>query len=357
MNLLFDSLNDANLDQSYEGNNEYGYFLHEDCLVPKLFEPQKQIIKCYTVDKIDDLDFFIYPINFCDPVSQSLGDRVELLKTIDKRVIQRIKNNTGVLLIDATYEPLGIKKSLDIKNQISTMFGTENIFINIKIFSLYSNDTFFTDFPSFLEYHSLRVFMRDEIEVTTPKKFCLFGSRIEKHRGGMQLIRWLKEKNLISQGHISLTRDNKKDNNAPIIIRSPLTTDVLNYVKFNIVVEAWFTSDSKLKDFSLLTEKIFRNIHYRKPFILVGQHSTLAEFRKLGYKTYNEIFDESYDLEKNDDSRLDKAFTQIKRLIDEPDDFWQKNKDKLDAIHKHNLDNYENRLTKLQKFYEEIRPR
>ena len=95
MNLLFDSTNETNLDQSYERNNEYAYFLHEDCLVPKLFHPYEDIIKCYTVDQIDDLDFFIYPINFCDPVSQSLGDRVELLKTIDKRVIQRIKNNTG----------------------------------------------------------------------------------------------------------------------------------------------------------------------------------------------------------------------------------------------------------------------
>ena len=351
MNLLFDSTNETNLDQDYE-LNKYAYFLHEDCLVPRLFHPYEDIIKCYTVDQIDDLDFFIYPINFCDPVSQSLGDRVELLKTIDKRVINRIKNSTGVLLIDATYEPLGIKKSLDIKKQISTMFGTENIFINIKISSLYSNDNFFTNFPSFLEFHDTLVKFADEITLTTPKKFCLFGSRIEKHRGGMQLIRWLKEKNLISQGHISLTRDNKKDNNADIIIRSPLTTNVLNYVKFNIVVEAWFTSDSKLKDFSFLTEKIFRNIHYRKPFILVGQQDTLAEFRKLGYKTYNELFDESYDLEKDNDDRLTKVFSQIKRLIDEPDDFWQKNKDKLDAIHKHNLDNYENRLTKLQKFYD-----
>ena len=83
----------------------------------------------------------------------------------------------------------------------------------------------------------------------------------------------------------------------------------------------------------------------------------MQSLERLGYKTYDELFDESYDLEKDSDSRLHKVFTQIQRLIDEPDDFWQKNKDKLDAIHKHNLDNYENRLTKLQKFYEEIRSR
>ena len=355
MNLLFDSLNKSNLDET----NPYSYFLQEDCLVPRIFSPCKDIIKCYTVDQIDDLDFFIYPINFCDPVKQGgFHHRVSLLKTIDKRIIHRIKNNTGALLIDATYEPVGVKKCLEIKNQISTIVGTKNVFVNTKISSLHSNDDFFTNFPSFLEFHTTNVgFIKESIDVNTPKKFCLFGSRIEKHKGSLQLIKWIKEKNLISHGHVSITRDNRKDPDTNIIIRPLITIDALNYVKFNIVVEAYFSRVGAVDDFSMLSEKTFRNIHYKKPFILVGQPFTLRELRKLGYRTYNEIIDESYDTEEDSDSRLEKVFTQIKRLIDEPEEFWQINKDKLDDIHKHNLDNYENRCKKLQKFYEEIRPR
>ena len=358
MNLLFDSFNIPNLDQDYE-LNQYAYFLHEDCLVPKVLHPCKDIIKCYTVDQIDDLDFFIYPINFCDPVAQGgFHLRVSSLKTIDKRIIHRIKNNTGALLIDTTYEPIGVKQCLLVLHQISTIFGTKNVFVNTRISSLYSNDDFFTDFPSFLEFHDTHVYFKNEsIEVTTPKKFCLFASRIDKHKGGIQLVKWLKEKNLISHGHVSLTRDNKKDPDTPIVIRPLITIDALNYVKFNIVVEAYFSRVAVVDDFIMLSEKTFRNIHYKKPFILVGQPFTLRELRKLGYRTYNEIIDESYDTEEDSNSRLEKVFTQIQRLIDEPEEFWQINKDKLDDIHKHNLDNYENRYKKLQKFYEEIRPK
>ena len=40
---------------------------------------------------------------------------------------------------------------------------------------------------------------------------------------------------------------------------------------------------------------------------------TLAEFKRLGYKTYDELFDESYDTEKDSDTRLHKVFTQIQQ--------------------------------------------
>jgi hypothetical protein len=356
MNLLFDYFNIPNLDQDYELNS-YSYFLHEDCLVPELFKPIKHIIKCYTVDQIDELDFFIYPINLCDQGADSkINHSGKFLTDIDELVLDKVKNSKGVILIDATYEPFTKKSCLLLKDKIRKLLYTDNVYINTKISSLYSNDSFFTNFPSFLELHTTTVKYDDQIKITTNKKFCLFGSRIDKHIGGLNLIKWLKEKNLISLGHISLSRITADINSYDSILPF-IDMDVLNYVKFNIVVEAWFTTDPNYRDHPMLTEKIFRNIHYRKPFILIGQHSALEEFRILGYKTYDELFDESYDTEKDSDTRLQKVFTQIQKLIDEPDDFWQKNKDKLDAIHKHNLDNYENRLTKLQKFYDTLSQR
>lgn len=44
-----------------------------------------------------------------------------------------------------------------------------------------------------------------------------------------------------------------------------------------------------------LTEKIFKPILHRHPFILVGAYKSLAHLHSLGYKTFNEFFDESYD--------------------------------------------------------------
>lgn len=90
---------------------------------------------------------------------------------------------------------------------------------------------------------------------------------------------------------------------------------------------------------------------------MIGQHNSLKQFRAIGYKTYNEVFDESYDTEKDDNLRLTKAFKLIKRLIDEPEEFWQKNKEKLENIHDHNVKINEERELKLLKFYDTLRQR
>ena len=42
-----------------------------------------------------------------------------------KRVLDKVKNNKGVILIDATYEPLHQKKPDTLKDQIRKFLGTE----------------------------------------------------------------------------------------------------------------------------------------------------------------------------------------------------------------------------------------
>ena len=44
-----------------------------------------------------------------------------------------------------------------------------------------------------------------------------------------------------------------------------------------------------------ITEKTYRNFIYKKPFIVLGQVGQLKFIRKLGYKTFSPIIDESYD--------------------------------------------------------------
>lgn len=43
------------------------------------------------------------------------------------------------------------------------------------------------------------------------------------------------------------------------------------------------------------TEKIFKPMVHRHPFILVGPYKSLAHLREMGYKTFNDFWDESYD--------------------------------------------------------------
>lgn len=52
------------------------------------------------------------------------------------------------------------------------------------------------------------------------------------------------------------------------------------------------------------TEKVFKPISYRHPFILVGPARSLEYLRSMGYKTFAELWDESYDFIEDPDERM-----------------------------------------------------
>jgi hypothetical protein len=52
------------------------------------------------------------------------------------------------------------------------------------------------------------------------------------------------------------------------------------------------------------TEKIFKPMVHRHPFILVGPYKTLEYLKEMGYKTFSDFWDESYDDIENPTERL-----------------------------------------------------
>lgn len=66
------------------------------------------------------------------------------------------------------------------------------------------------------------------------------------------------------------------------------------------------------------TEKIWRSIYYKRPFILIGNHRSLAHLKEMGFKTFDGIlFDESYDEESDHKTRINKALKENKRVVQE----------------------------------------
>lgn len=63
-----------------------------------------------------------------------------------------------------------------------------------------------------------------------------------------------------------------------------------------------------------LTEKTFKPIANKQPFILVTVPYTLELLHELGYKTFNGIIDESYDKILDDNERLYAIVEELKRL-------------------------------------------
>jgi hypothetical protein len=66
----------------------------------------------------------------------------------------------------------------------------------------------------------------------------------------------------------------------------------------------------------ILSEKIFKPIGMKHPFIVVSNPKTLELLRTLGYKTFSPWIDESYDLIEDDAERLLAIAKETKRLCE-----------------------------------------
>lgn len=78
---------------------------------------------------------------------------------------------------------------------------------------------------------------------------------------------------------------------------------------WNVVTETVFYYD-KLH----LTEKIFKPIVTKRPFILVAAPGNLNYLKSYGFKTFDRWIDESYDCEQDNDKRLDMITAQLQQL-------------------------------------------
>lgn len=83
-----------------------------------------------------------------------------------------------------------------------------------------------------------------------------------------------------------------------------------------------------------VSEKVIEAINLRKPFIIVGPPHCLEYLRKLGFQTFLDFWDESYDQEENHSKRLEKIFNLIdcinKKSIDELNKLYKELIPKLD---------------------------
>lgn len=189
------------------------------------------------------------------------------------------------------------------------------------------------------------------------KKFLCFNRRWKEHRFAMLSL--LKSKDLIQHGHISFSKNpvnsddlyygdndafekmckdtvNKYTDIKEILEQGFNFKNDLPLILDNKVFETYFAYDSShrpllkyFKDtyFSLvnetlfengnvrfLTEKLFKPIMHKHPFVLVSTPFSLQMLRDQGYQTFDGIIDESYDKELDDAKRLILLASEVDRL-------------------------------------------
>lgn len=107
--------------------------------------------------------------------------------------------------------------------------------------------------------------------------------------------------------------------------------DVFNNTAYSIVAETDF--DNTL---SFYSEKTVKPMIYKRLFVAFSGYKFLYNLQKLGFKTFDNVIDESYDLIKDDTARLAAAFEQVKYLCNTPqEEILPKIKDTLE--HNYNL--------------------
>ena len=222
-------------------------------------------------------------------------------------------------------------------------------------------------------YNPYKFVKYQDREVLPSKKFINLNGNINKPREYI-LNRLEKFKNFgyisdLSKGitlDVSLTQKellkNKADGNASF---SDPNKNVLDFFHndsyFSIVQESsggWEAFDQD-KILAYFTEKITKPLYYGQPFVVIGFKNSLKFLKEMGFETYDDIFDESYDELETWEERTKAVWKEIERVLTLSDsEFYEKfNKVQEKVIYNQKrffaYDGYvDDFITKLMKIYE-----
>jgi hypothetical protein len=101
----------------------------------------------------------------------------------------------------------------------------------------------------------------------------------------------------------------------------------------NIINESKYFSEIFSIPYTFISEKTFRALAFPRPFIVIGQRHTLKNLQKMGFRTFSDIIDESYD-DLPDSERMDK----VQQIIL---DLSKKSKEEIYTMWEKCIDNYE----------------
>jgi hypothetical protein len=113
---------------------------------------------------------------------------------------------------------------------------------------------------------------------------------------------------------------------------------------FSIVPETLFYEAG-----NYISEKTLKPIAHLHPFVMLGRPHILKKLKKLGFKTFSDFWDESYDDIENNSDRIIAVYEIIKKLILVSNEEWDIMISKMAYILEHNR-------THLMKFNDKLVP-
>lgn len=203
------------------------------------------------------------------------------------------------------------------------------------------------------EFDSIKSTPVDKVNKVFDKKYVFLNRRWRPHRAGAVAI--LAAKDLLKDGYVSLATCEGRNwgnmfeyikflfqdtpefinlldaNEQKIINLGDLYVDqtdhnqvmdwfteemksLYNNTYFSVVAETPFLNHPDYDPGMHCSEKTYKPITQRHPFLMLGVPNTLSQLRNLGYKTFHPFIDESYDYVSHDGQRLLMVTKEIERL-------------------------------------------
>lgn len=200
------------------------------------------------------------------------------------------------------------------------------------------------------------------------KKFLYLNARIDYRDYRISLYTLMKSFDILKNCYYSFNARNESNSYNQIILEN-IDTNNLNLNDFeqifysetdthytnsfcNITTESYFDEkyQNRSEDMFFMSEKIFKPLIKKQPFILISKPHYLKNLKELGFKTFGEFWDESYDSEEMGDERLSKIFKIIKEINNKDISELETTYKKMIPILEHNF-RHAFEITKLNKNY------
>jgi hypothetical protein len=138
------------------------------------------------------------------------------------------------------------------------------------------------------------------------------------------------------QNHSAETIDGKENAfNNPVRYSDLIDTRIYNQSYYSAVIETVIHND-----FAMFSEKEAKPIMAQRPFVIFGARHQLKAFKSLGFKTFENVIDESYDNVEDRYERFDAVLHSMEQLTKfNPVDVYEILKPVLEHNKKHFLNN------------------
>lgn len=229
---------------------------------------------------------------------------------ISDRIFQDVLVNTKSNVIFCSFfEPFYVQHLNKLADMCTNRQHTWYLSVNAKINEIDGipenlKTGFFDFFSGFLVYgHSFYATEKTNRTEVPHRDFLCLVAKKRPHRVFMMDL--LKHYEIFDSGHISFGRaflegesqvSALEYGNADV--RIPCFDDITDWTTnafFEIICDHVIMHTDQGADYVFLSEKLYRAIYNKMPFLIYAKPKTLARLHELGYKTYNGLFDETYD--------------------------------------------------------------